>query len=298
MDKEKAKFILQSFRPDGADAGDPDFAEALELAAADRDLGNWLARERAQDAAFAAALNNVSIPEHLRSAIFEVLDPKEVESVVFDADFIGALAAVQPPDGLRDQILNAMEIEQKVVRPAKGWGWRKLSSISAAAAAVMIGLFVTFGTGGNAIASAAVSDVHESAIAMLSAPLFSLDLKEKRQAEIFDWLQSKELPSPEQIPSGLRNLDGVGCKYLTVGDEDKDAKGSLICFRKNEDTIVHLVMMKKEDLGEELQDIQQAEDLCQAYVENDGWSVTQWSDSEHAFFLFAKMNPVEMAALF
>ena len=30
MDKQEAKFILQSFRPDGADAGDADFADALK----------------------------------------------------------------------------------------------------------------------------------------------------------------------------------------------------------------------------------------------------------------------------
>jgi hypothetical protein len=36
--------ILGSYRPDGADASDPDFAEALHLAAADRELGEWLAR--------------------------------------------------------------------------------------------------------------------------------------------------------------------------------------------------------------------------------------------------------------
>ena len=45
MDKEHAKFLLQSYRPDGADAQDSDFAEALQLAAEDRDLGEWLANE-------------------------------------------------------------------------------------------------------------------------------------------------------------------------------------------------------------------------------------------------------------
>ncbi len=39
MDKERAKFVLQSFRPDGADVDDIDFAEALVLATKDRELG-------------------------------------------------------------------------------------------------------------------------------------------------------------------------------------------------------------------------------------------------------------------
>ena len=74
MDKEQARFILQSFRPDGADAKDPDFAEALAVAAEDRELGDWLSAERAQDATFAAALGDLSIPEELRDSILSVLE--------------------------------------------------------------------------------------------------------------------------------------------------------------------------------------------------------------------------------
>ena len=73
MDKEQAKFILQSFRPDGADAQDVDFTEALHLATEDRELGEWLAQERAQDAEFAVALNDLAIPEKLRDEISAVL---------------------------------------------------------------------------------------------------------------------------------------------------------------------------------------------------------------------------------
>ncbi len=300
MDKEKAKFILQSFRPDGADAADPDFAEALELAAADRELGEWLAHERAKDAAFAAALSGVAIPDNLRSAILNVLqslDEVSIEETSFDAEFIGALASVTPPPGLRDQILNAMDVEQKVVRPSKTWGWRKISSMSAAAAAVVLGLFLTFGTGGNVVASDSLAEVHDSAISMLSAPLFSLDLKEQRQAKLYEWLQSEELPAPHELPRGLRELDGVGCKYLNIG-EDPNAKGSLICFRKNDDTIVHLVIMRKENLAADVSTT--LADAGESCAKKDGgeWAVTQWSDAEHAFFLLGKMEPTELAALF
>ena len=67
MDKEQAKFILQCFRPDGGDALDTDFAEALGLATKDRELGEWLVKERSTDAAFAAALESVEIPEFWRN---------------------------------------------------------------------------------------------------------------------------------------------------------------------------------------------------------------------------------------
>ncbi len=73
MDNEQARFILRSFRPDGADAGDPDFAEALKLAMENRELGEWLASERAFDAEFANALGTVDLPENLREDIMACL---------------------------------------------------------------------------------------------------------------------------------------------------------------------------------------------------------------------------------
>ena len=73
MDREQARFVLQSFRPDGADAGDPDFAEALKLALENRELGEWLASERAFDAEFAIALSSVDLPGNLREDIFACL---------------------------------------------------------------------------------------------------------------------------------------------------------------------------------------------------------------------------------
>ena len=129
MDKQRAKFILQSFRPDGADAHDPDFAEALGLAAEDRELGAWLAKERARDAAFALALGKLPIPEDLREAIFGVLQEGNLELTEIDAAIVGALASVRPPEGLRDQILTAMEVEQKIERRTFGQKFGRLTKL-------------------------------------------------------------------------------------------------------------------------------------------------------------------------
>ena len=116
MDKEQAQFILQSFRPDGADASDPSFAEALQLAAADRELGEWLADERSADAAFAAALCEVEIPEELRQHILAVMrgekpaDP-EIEAAMDDLlrDALALLPAVD--------VGGIEEIEAELVAP-------------------------------------------------------------------------------------------------------------------------------------------------------------------------------------
>ena len=74
MEKDRAKFILRSFRPDGADAGLLDFSEALALAAKDRDLGAWLARERSQDGEFANALQSLAVPRSLRKELVVAMD--------------------------------------------------------------------------------------------------------------------------------------------------------------------------------------------------------------------------------
>ncbi|HEY8990944.1 MAG TPA: hypothetical protein VIM46_03130, partial [Luteolibacter sp.] len=113
MDKEHARFILRCFRPDGADAAQPDFAAALQLAAADRELGEWLARERADDAAFARALQAAPVPDGLRDEILTGLAAQRGEwageAHPDDGPFIGALASIAPPAALRGEILRAME---------------------------------------------------------------------------------------------------------------------------------------------------------------------------------------------
>lgn len=118
MDKTQAQFILHSFRPDGADAADADFTEALQLATEDRELGEWLADERAADAAFAKALCEVEIPDQLRMHILSVMRGEKPTDPAMEEEMDGllrnALAHVEPPVGLRDQILAAMHVQQNL----------------------------------------------------------------------------------------------------------------------------------------------------------------------------------------
>jgi hypothetical protein len=69
MNNEEAKFILQGYRPNGADAGDATFCAALEQAKNDPALGEWFARQQAFDAAMGAKLGQVTPPAGLRAAI-------------------------------------------------------------------------------------------------------------------------------------------------------------------------------------------------------------------------------------
>lgn len=300
MDKERAKFILQSFRPDGADASEPAFAEALSLATEDRELGEWLSAERAQDARFAEMLDGVTIPDDLREAVFAVLSEAPVKSDDLDALFIGGLADIAPPASLRDEILAAMEVEQKVVEmPRKRSTWRRAAwGMSAAAVVALMGVvgFGFFAAGGSALAGATPAQVQLSAIEMLESPFFALNVRNDRQAELYEWLEGQDLPSPDQLPAGLQGVPGIGCKLLTIGESE--SRGSLICYRKD-GQIVHLVMMEKEAISvDNMPDIGSAGSTCRKAPENDDWAVTGWADSQHTFFLLSKMEKEELAKLF
>ncbi len=66
---ETAKFLLNGYRPNGADAQDPVFRDALEQAARDPELGAWFKEQRGFDSMIAEKLSGIEPPATLRSAI-------------------------------------------------------------------------------------------------------------------------------------------------------------------------------------------------------------------------------------
>jgi hypothetical protein len=69
MKNEEAKFILQAYRPNGADAADPGLAEALAQARRDPAIERWFAAQQAFDRAVSAKLGEITPPPGLRDAI-------------------------------------------------------------------------------------------------------------------------------------------------------------------------------------------------------------------------------------
>ena len=69
MKNEEARFVLQAYRPNGADSSNAFFAEALGQADSDAELRAWFAREQAFDAAIAAKLREIDPPADLRDNI-------------------------------------------------------------------------------------------------------------------------------------------------------------------------------------------------------------------------------------
>src|SRR6266481_5285786 len=69
MDNREAKFILSAYRPNGQDADDPRFSEALEQVRRDPMLERWFTESIAFDAAMTEKLRTIEVPPHSRENI-------------------------------------------------------------------------------------------------------------------------------------------------------------------------------------------------------------------------------------
>ena len=289
MDKEKAKFVLQSFRPDGADSQDGDFAEALQLATEDRELSEWLVRERAFDAEFAEALARVDLPQSLRQNVLlaMVQDGGDFPRVdmVEEGKWIDAMATIEVPAGLRERVLTAMDQTATVHKPVFSWRRAGIPIAAAAGIAMALVLFREPTAEVNNVASSGaetevVSKVPVGAVAAgfvrtYESPIFSLDKTDEGMGEMMTYLRGKDLPCGKgYLPPGLRSCKGLGCRELVIDG----IRGSLICF-DDKDGTVHLVIFRKDDITGDLPGmsdpaIKQSGDWASAAWERDGYVFT------------------------
>jgi len=258
MDNEDVKFLLHCFRPDGADAGDADFAEALKAAAEDRELGEWLAEERALDSAFSTALCSVAAPSDLRGKILAAAETDfaglpQAECQI-DARMIGSLASMQVPPALRGQVLAAMEksrLAHKAEQPRKWWWWA--AAPMAAAAGIALAFFLTrepASENGSLVSASLktvpVEVVQASFIRTFESPLplYDTDEHPEDHGKLMKILEKKKLPCPKCLPPGLVGIKGLGCRELLIDG----IRGSLVCFDEPESGRVHLVIFKRSDV--------------------------------------------------
>jgi hypothetical protein len=295
MDKERAKFVLRSFRPDGADSQDLDFAEALQLATSDRELGEWLMRERAFDAEFAEALARVNLPEGLRESVllamiqdgggYQKPDP-EVED-----EMIRAVAAIEVPVGLRAQILEAMERTAKVERPAFAW---KRFGIPLAAAAGIVLAFVFGeirqpGQTADSVGRIPLEAVHVGFVSAFQSPLFSLDQEDANAPHLMSYLHDKGLPCGKgYLPPGLIGLKGVGCRELVIDGK----RGSLLCFDDKNGT-VHLIIFRRADVECNLPG------MSSPLIEQSGdWAEACWQTGDYVFSMMSIRDKSTLTGFF
>lgn len=297
MDNEKARFILRSFRPDGADVGDPDFAEALTLAMENRELGEWLASERAFDAEFANALGAVNLPESLREDIMACLAaergdfPQAEDST--DAAWIGAFATIQPPAALRESVLAAMDrtVKQDIVPAANISIFKRLAIPLAAAAGIALAFFITRPTSSTAVVSGqdvSIDAVEAGFLRAYKSPFFSLDQRGPHQV-LVQHLRDRNLPTPDKLPRGLEKLSGLGCRELVIDGK----RGSLVCFKLKNGGVVHMVIFLRADVSGEL-----PPNGNPAFSQDGKWATARWENGDKVFLVMSKTTVGKLTELF
>ena len=291
MDKEQARFILRSFRPDGADVNDQDFADALALAMENRELGEWLASERAFDAAFAKALGSVDLPANLREDIVACLagergDFPQAEDPT-DSLLIGALASIQPPASLRDELITAMERTELGQRSGSNFWRRAAIPLAAAAGIAMAFVFTREGGPQATVAGGQVRSevVQASFIRTYESPSFDLEVKKEDPHVLVRHLRERKLPCPGCLPPGLERAKSIGCRELVIDGK----RGSVMCFSLGEDGMVHLMIFKREDMQGDFPELENPR-----LVQNGPWATAQWQKDRKVFIL---MGTTEMEKL-
>ena len=300
MDKDKAKFVLQSFRPDGADTQDMDFAEALQLATEDRELGEWLVRERAFDAEFAEALARVDLPEGLRESVLlaMVQDGGDFPKVdmVEEGKWIAAMAGIEVPEGLRERVLTAMDQTAKVQKPS--FGWKGIAIPIAAAAGIAMAFAVMNEKPQQGVPVANIENAKEKVpidavaagfVRTFESPLFSLDKMSGDTPQLVSYLREKDLPCGEGfLPPGLEDCKGLGCRELTIDG----VKGSLICFDEKDGT-VHLVIFRKDDVSGDLPGISHP-----IIAQSGNWARATWEQGNYVFIMMSMRDKSRFEGFF
>ena len=308
MDKEQARFILSSYRPGNGEIQDKDLAAALSLATDNRELGEWLAKERAMDQAFATALSSIELPDTLREDILGCLvgerqDFPEADGQPEDAAMIGALASVQVPDTLRSNILTAMASSTPAAAsPAatapKGVPiWKRFAIPMAAAAGIALAFMVTRNESQDPLVQnnlpskrVPIETVPVSFIQTFKSSSFSLDTKQNQPQALIENLQSRSLPCPCCLPPGLENTQSIGCRELVINGRS----GSLICFQKDNIGVVHLVIFRRKDVDGSCSN--KIAKPC--YMTEGDWAVARWQNEDNVFFLIGKTDVEQMKGLF
>ena len=294
MDNEEARFILRSFRPDGSDVNDADFAETLKLAMENRELGEWLAHERAVDAAFAKAVGSLPLPENLRADVLGCLAAErgdfEPAADAGDAVWFDAFSSIQAPAGLRDQVLAAMD--RTAPAPEKIVRFPRWAMPLAAAAGIALAILLVPGGKPKTVAkneSIPIQAVQAGFVRTFESSDFYLEVKHTEHPPLMAHLTERNLPCPQSVPRGLKALAGVGCRELVIDGK----RGSLICFDRGKDGLVHLVVLRREDVEGDF-----PKQGFPPIAQNGEWATTTWEQDGQVMTMLAKTGPKNLSALF
>ena len=198
MTNEEAKFMLQGYRPNGKDADNEAFAEALAQAGRDPALRAWFEREQA-----------------------------------FDAMIAGKLREVSAPDGLRESILAGTKLSTKPTRPEQTQAWWRGAWGMTVAAAAAIALIATLWL--NPGRAPAVASLPGAEVLLKTAMAeyhgeHPMGLHADAMGTLGEWLETdgSRLGSGK-MPVDLAELHERGCRVIAVGGQELFE----ICFQRD-----------------------------------------------------------------
>jgi hypothetical protein len=171
---EAAKFVLNAYRPNGADAQDPVFRDALEQAARDPELAVWFKEQR-----------------------------------LFDSLIAGKLAEVQPPPTLYSTILagiaNRSPIRRFSLRPLLA-----LAAVLVLSGMILLPMYLKNDSRSQLIEQYQRANL----TMLSSAPAPNLDLVTADFSRTQAYLADMNAPCIPSLPGSLLDLPTAGCKTL------------------------------------------------------------------------------------
>jgi len=171
---ETAKFLLNAYRPNGADAQDPVFRDALEQAARDPELGTWFKGQRGFDSMIAEKLSEIEPPATLRSAIL-----------------VG--------------INNRPSARRFSIRPLLA-----LAAVILLSAVILVPMYTRRYSGSDLIDRYENANL----AMLAAAPVPQLDLLTASFSRTQEYLEEMQAPCIYSLPASLLALPTAGCKTL------------------------------------------------------------------------------------
>ena len=205
MNCSEAKAILLLYRPGTADAGDPQIAEALELAGRDPELGVWYEQHRAFQKAIRAKFQQIEVPAHLKTSL---------------------LVQGAPPS------------RTIIPRP---W-WRRPVWLTATATVLLV-LVLALGLVG-VLQRPRVPDRFANYQARMLSEVqreYAMDLVTNDMRQIRRFMAQHDAPADYAVPRGLERLQLTGGGRLTW----RSIPVAMVCFDRGDKQMLFLFVMKR-----------------------------------------------------
>jgi hypothetical protein len=208
MNREKAKIILQSYRPGGQDRDDPQFAEALALTEKDPALKQWFHEQHHFDQALSASVQSIAIPAALQSKLLTEIREVRSGAPATQAETIDWWTRLwqRAQQALSYPILDLSKAAANPPPPL----WRSRPVLGIAAAFTAIVLFTLYWNNRPATFLTLCQEITEEAWSV--SP--HVEFESPNLSEIRVWLASHDIQTKIDLPPGLQSASVRGCNII------------------------------------------------------------------------------------